>query len=160
MLNRAGLWMDPGGMFWLDPTNANTTSWISSVVLELKALGFNEVVLDDFCFPDSNQYIFNGDKDAALVAAANTLMAACASEDFVLSFCVSNAAFPIPEGRSRLYLRDVSAASINMSVSQTTFEDKEIRLVFLCETGDTRYDAYSVIRSLEVAEEVEARKQG
>ena len=45
-----------------------------------------------------------------------------------------------------------------MSVSQTKFEEKEIRLVFLCETGDTRFDSYSVLRSLEVAEEVEARK--
>ena len=158
MLSRAGLWMDPGGMFWLDPTNATTTSWISSVVLELKNMGFHEVVLEDFCFPDSNQYIFNGDKDAALIAAANTLMAACYAEDFVLSFCVDNASFPIPEGRSRLYLKNVDAATINMSVSQTAFEEKEIRLVFLCETGDTRYDAYSVLRSLEVAEEVEARK--
>ena len=158
MLSRAGLWMDSGGMFWLDPTNATATSWIASVVLELKGMGFREVVLDDFCFPDSNQYIFNGDKDAALEAAANTLMAACGAEDFVLSFCVSNPAFPIPQGRSRLYLRNSDAATINMSVSQTKFEEKEIRLVFLCETGDTRFDSYSVLRSLEVAEEVEARK--
>jgi len=160
MLSRAGLWMDPGGMFWLDPTNATATSWISSVVLELKDLGFDEVVLDDFCFPDSNQYIFNGDKDAALINAAATLMSACTSEDFVLSFCVDNAAFPIPDGRSRLYIRDIGASGIGMAVSQTTFEDKEIRLVFLSETGDTRYDEYSVLRSLEVAEEVEARKAG
>lgn len=160
MLSRAGLWMDPGGMFWLDPTNASTTSWIASVVLELRNMGFDEVVLDDFCFPDSNQYIFNGDKDAALATAADTLMSACWAEDFVLSFCVSNPAFPIPEGRSRLYLKDVDASGIEMSVSQTAFEEKEIRLVFLCETGDTRYDAYSVVRSLEVAEEVEARKAG
>ena len=54
----------------------------------------------------------------------------------------------------------MDAAGIGMSVSQTKFEEKEIRLVFLCDTGDTRYDAYSVLRSLEVAEEVEARKQG
>lgn len=160
MLSRAGLWMDEGGMFWLDPTNATTTSWIASVVLELKGLGFDEVVLDDFCFPDSTQYIFNGDKDAALINAANTLMSACTAEDFVLSFCVSNASFPIPDGRSRLYLENVGAASINASVSQTAFEEKEIRLVFLSETGDTRYDEYSVLRSLEVAEEVEARKAG
>lgn len=160
MLSRAGLWMDPGGMFWLDPTNASTTSWISSVVLELKGLGFKEVVLDDFCFPDSNQYIFNGDKAAALIAAANTLMSSCGAEDFVLSFCVSNASFPIPDGRSRLYLTNVDAGAINMYVSQTAFEEKEVRLVFLSENGDTRYDAYSVLRTLEVAEEVEARKAG
>ena len=160
MLSRAGLWMDPGGMFWLDPTNSTATSWISSVVLELRDMGFNEVVLDDFCFPDSNQYIFNGNKDEALINAAATLMSACTSENFVLSFCVDNAAFPIPDGRSRLYLRDVGASAIEMYVSQTAFEEKEIRLVFLSETGDTRYDEYSVLRSLEVAEEVEARKAG
>ena len=158
LLNKRGLWMDPGGMFWLDPTNATTTSWISSVVLELKGMGFKEVVLDDFCFPDSNQYIFNGDKTAALITAAETLMSSCSADDFVLSFCVDNAAFPIPEGRSRLYIRNIGAAGINMAVSQTTFEEKDIRLVFLSETGDTRYDEYSVIRTLEVAEEVEARK--
>ena len=78
----------------------------------------------------------------------------------MLSLCVSDATFPLPEGRSRLYLRNVSAAAIGNYVAQTTFDNKEIRLVFLSETGDTRYDAYSVLRSLEVAEEVEARRAG
>ena len=160
MLSRAGLWMDPGGMFWLDPTNATTTSWISSVVLELKGLGFDEVLLDNFRFPDSNQYIFNGDKDAALQQAAATLVSACASEDFTLSFLTTGAAFPLPDGRTRLYLENVSAAGIGNAVGATTFEEKEIRLVFLSDIGDTRFDEYSVLRSIEVAEEVEARKAG
>ena len=38
-------------------------------------------------------------------------------------------------------------------------EDPEIRVVFLSETGDTRFDKYSVLRSLNVAEEVEQRKE-
>lgn len=58
MLSRAGLWMDTGGMYWLDPTSASTITWISSVVLELKEMGFDEVLLDDFRFPDSDAYIF------------------------------------------------------------------------------------------------------
>ena len=66
MLNRRGLWMDQEGMYWLDPTNATTTSWITSQVLELRDMGFDEVLLDDFCFPNSDQYIFTGDKAAAL----------------------------------------------------------------------------------------------
>ena len=160
MLSRAGLWMDPGGMFWLDPTNATTTSWIASVVLELKGLGFDEVLLADFCFPDSNQYIFTGDKDAALQTAAATLMSACGADDFTISFCVTNPAFQLPEGRTRLYLENVSAAGIANSAAQVQFEDPEVRLVFLSDIGDTRFDAYSVLRSLEVAEEVEARKEG
>ena len=160
MLSRAGLWADTSGMYWLDPTNATTTSWITSIVLELKEMGFNEVLLDNFRFPASEQYIFSGDKPAALASAAQTLMSTCGSNDFVLSFCVEDPSFTLPEGRCRLYLSGIDASSIAQKAALTTFEDKDIRLVFLCETGDTRYDEYSVIRSLNVAEEVEARKEG
>ncbi len=159
MLSRAGLWMDQGGMYWLDPTNATTTNWISSVVLELKGLGFDEVLLADFRFPASDKYIFNGDKAAALKAAANTIMSACGSSDFCVSFCVEDPAFELPEGRCRIYLENVDAGSIGAKAAAVTFEDPEIRLVFLSETGDTRFDQYGVMRSLYVAEEVEARKE-
>ena len=158
MLNRKGLWMDTGGMYWLDPSNPTTTNWIASVVLELKAMGFNEVLLDNFRFPASDQYIFNGDKPAALHAAAQTLMTACGSSNFVLSFCVEDPAFALPEGRCRMYLNGVDAGSAAQKASLVTFDDPDVRLVFLSETGDTRYDQYSVLRSLAVAEEVEARK--
>lgn len=160
MLNRKGLWMDQGGMYWLDPTNATAISWITSVVLELKEMGFNEVVLADYCFPDTDQIIFNGDKTEALTTAANKLMTACGTEtdNFTLSFMVSDSTFPLPEGRCRMYLQDVSAARVGETASKVEFEDPEVRLVFLCTSGDTRYDEYSVLRSMTVAEEVEARK--
>ncbi len=158
MLSRAGLWMDKGGMYWLDPTNATTTSWITSVVLELRDMGFDEVLLTDFCFPDTDQIIFNGDKSTALQEAASKLMSTCSSQNFTLSFCVDDPTFALPDGRCRMYLQDVNAAQISTTASKVTFEDPEIRLVFLSETGDTRYDGYSVLRSINVAEEVEARK--
>ncbi len=158
MLSRAGLWADNNGMYWLDPTSATATNWISSVVLELKGLGFDEVALDNFRFPVSDKYIFNGDKPAALASAAETLLKACTSDDFVLSFLVEDAAFTLPEGRCRMYLSGVNANSISQKAGQTTFEDKNIRLLFLTDSGDTRYDAYSVLRSITVAEEVEERK--
>lgn len=157
MLNRRGLWMDGEGMYWLDPTNATTTSWITSQVLELKELGFDEVLLDNFRFPNSENYIFNGDKPAALQSAAATLMSTCGSSKFVLSF-LADTAFTLPEGRCRLYLKDVSAAGIAQAASQVELEEPEIRLVFLAESGDTRYEKYSVLRSIHVAEEVEARR--
>lgn len=160
MLNRAGLWLDTGGYYWLDPTNATTTNWVTSIVLELREMGFDEVLLDNFCFPVSDKYIFSGDKPAALANAAQTLMSTCAADDFVLSFCVQDPTFTLPEGRCRMYLSGIDAGSIGQKASQVTFEDSDIRLVFLAETGDTRYDNYSVLRSLNVSEEVEARKAG
>ncbi len=201
------LWMDPGGMYWLDPTNGSTINWITSVVTELKNMGFNEVLLSNFCFPGTDQYIFNGDKPAALKAAADSLLSNCTSADFVLSFEVTDPTFALPDGRCRMYLRNVDPNSIAQKVGQATFDDTDVRLVFLSETGDTRFDAlpdgrcrmylrnvdpnsiaqkvgqatfddtdvrlvflsetgdtrfdeYSVLRSLNVSEEVEARKQG
>ena len=158
MLNRRGLWMDQEGMYRLDPTNATTTSWITSVVLELRELGFDEVLLDDFCFPNSDQYIFTGDKQAALQSAAATLVSTCSSNKFVLSFQTSDPAFILPEGRCRQYITGISAAGIAQSAAQLKISDPEIRMVFLAESGDTRYEKYSVLRSLHVAEEVEARR--
>lgn len=158
MLNRRGLWMDEGGMYWLDPTNATTISWITSVVEELKGMGFNEVVLADFCFPDTDQIIFNGDKDQALAEAAQKLLSACGTEKFTLSFCVNDYTFPLPEGRCRMYLRDVNAPRVGEIAAKVEIEDPDARLVFLCASGDTRYDDYGVLRAMTVAEEVEARK--
>ena len=159
MISRAGLWMDEGGMYWLDPTNASTITWISSVVLELKEMGFDEVLLDNFRFPNSEQYIFNGDKTEALQSAATKIVEACASSKFVISFGVDDPAFQLPDERCRIYLNNVDAGGVSGMVSKVTFDNPEIRLVFLSETGDTRYDKYSVMRSLNVAEEVENRKE-
>ena len=158
MLSRAGLWADEGGCYWLNPTDPSVLNWIASIVNELKAMGFNEVVLDDFRFPASDKYIFNGDKEAALLDAANTLLEKCGSSTFTLSFCVSNPAFPLPEGRCRLYLKNVDAQSVGAKVSQVTISDPTIRLAFMSETNDTRFDEYSVLRPIDVAEMLEAQK--
>ena len=159
MLNRAGLWLDPDGYFWLDPTNASTTSWISSVVLELRDMGFNEVLLTDFRFPKSDKYIFTGDKVAALQTAAATLVSSCAADDFTLSFGVDDPTFALPQGRCRMYLTGVTANGIGQTVSQVTVEDPAVQLAFIAETGDTRYDDYSVLRSLYISDVVEAQKK-
>lgn len=159
MNSRAGLWMDSGGCFWLDPTSANTLSWVTSIVNEVRELGFNEVMLDNFRFPaETDKYIFNGDMDEAIASAATTIMASCGSDSFVVSFCGATPAFPLPDGRSRLYLSDVNAQDVAARASQVTFENPEARLVFLSDTNDTRFDAYGVLRPLSVSEGLEAQK--
>lgn len=155
--SRIGLWEDEGRMYWLDPTKSSTTTWISQVVMELKNMGFNEVMLADFCFPNSTAYLFEGDKTEALKSAASTLLSTCGSSDFVLSFGVSDPTFTLPGERCRLYINAATAGNISQVASQVTFEEPEVRLVFLADSGDTRYDEYSVLRSIEIAEEMAAR---
>ena len=96
--------------------------------------------------------------DEAISAAATTIMASCASDSFVVSFGAATPAFPLPDGRSRLYLSDVSAQEVAARASQATFENPEARLVFLSDTNDTRFDSYSVLRPLSVSEGLEAQK--
>lgn len=159
MNSRAGLWLDNDGCFWLDPTKSTTTGWLTSIILELRGMGFNEVMLDNFKFPEQeDKYIFTGDKDAAIRQAANTLVASCAADKFVISFGAPSTAFPLPEGRTRLYLTNVDASEIAVKAAEVTFENKEVRLVFLCDKNDTRFDSYSVLRPLSVAEGLEAQK--
>lgn len=159
MLSRAGLWMDPGGCYWLNPTDSTTLGWITSIIMELRGMGFNEVLLDNFRFPaEADKYIFNGDKEAALISAADTLVASCNADKFVLSFAVTNPSFPLPDGRTRMYLTGVEAKDIATVAAQATFDGADVKLVFLGSTNDTRFDDYSVLRPLAVSEGLEAQK--
>lgn len=152
------LWADEEGCYWLKPTDPITLNWIASIVTELKNMGFHEVMLANFRFPNSEKYSFSDDKEEALQTAAQTLLTSCSSENFTLSFGVATASFPLPEGRSRLYLDNVEAKDVQTRAGQSTVEDPKAQLVFLGSTNDTRYDEYSVLRPISLAEVLEAQK--
>ena len=150
---------DDGGCYWLDPTDPTVIKWLCSIINELKALGFHEVVLDNFRFPPSpDLYIFSGDREEAIQTAAKAVLEQCAGDGFTISFVGSDAQFPLPEGRTRLYLSGVEAKEVGARASQVTFENPEIRLVFLADTNDTRYDHYGVLRPIAVSGVLEAQK--
>lgn len=158
MLSRAGLWMDPGGCFWMNPLDSTAQNWICAIANEIKNLGFNEIMLGDFTFPNSDQYIFSEDKETALLTALDVFMKNIQSDYFTVSFGVSSSAFPLPEGRSRIYIESVDASNAQKIYDQADFENKDARLVFLAATNDSRYASFSVLRPLSCAPEVEARK--
>lgn len=150
---------DDGGCYWLDPTDPAVLGWICSIINELKEMGFNEVVLDNFRFPPNpDLYKFDGDREAAIVEAANTIVTACGGNNFTISFVTATANFPLPDGRTRLYLSGVEPKEVAAKASQVTMEDPEIRLVFLASTNDTRFDEYGVLRPMEVSGVLEAQK--
>ena len=145
------LWMDDGGCYWVKPNSTVVLNYLIELVAELKSLGFDEVVFTNFCFPDTESITFKGDKQEALVSAMNTLITNCNSIGFAVSFSVSDFTFPIPEGRSRLYLEGIPAKNVELAASQVTITDPDIRLVFVADSNDTRYDDYGVMRSIEAA---------
>lgn len=146
----AYLYRDEGGCYWLNPAKQGTLTYIISIVSELKEMGFNEVVFDYFDFPETDKMRFNGDKTEALQTAAKTLLTSCGTNSFTVSF-VQKAGFTLPEGRSRLYVKDAVAADAQTIAQQTGIADPKIGLVFLTEFHDTRFDEYSVLRPLDAA---------
>ena len=144
------LWMDDERCYWLNPASQGTMSYLVSIVTELKSAGFDEVVFTEFRFPDTTSIVFKSDKNEALAQAAELLVGTCASDYFTVSF-MGSASFPMPEGRSRLYITGADAADAATVAESTGMEKPEVRLVFLTDLHDTRFEIYSVLRPISSA---------
>ena len=145
------LWMDGDGCYWLNPAREAIITYLMDIAKELRELGFDEVVFEDFYFPETSQIVFNGDKTQTLEETAQTLVDACATESFALSF-VSDGSWNMPTGRSRMYREDVSDAISLMEATQNlTMEDPAAQLVFITNNLDTRFEEYSVLRPIDLA---------
>ena len=145
------LWMDDDGCYWLNPKRDGTLSYWVQIINELKALGFDEVALSYFYFPDADSIVYQDDKQAALEYAAQTLVNTCSSDRFTVSFC-ADTFFTAPTGRCRIYMPNVAAADAQTKAAQYNFEKPEAQILFLTDNHDTRYDAFSVLRPLSALE--------
>ena len=143
-----GLWMDEDRCYWLNPGSEGTREYILRIIEELKSKGFAEVVLGDFAIPDTDKIKFSGSRREALSEAAVSIVAAASTDRFCVSFCVSDTGFALPDGRTRLYMKDAAASSLKTIATETGLEDPQVRLVFITDANDTRFDEYGVLRPL------------
>jgi len=148
----AYLYMDTGRCYWLNPTSNGAMTFVMQQLTQLKELGFDEVVLGDFRFPDSTEYRFSGDKTQTLIDTAKLLADTYGSDYFTLSFEITDDAFTLPEGRGRIYRTGCIAEEAKTVAEQSTVEDTAVHLVFITELLDTRFDPYSVLRPLTSAQ--------
>lgn len=131
---------DYGLGYWLDPTNSKVQNYLMDVVNELKNKGFDEVVLQNFCFPNSEDIAFKGDRQEALNQCAQKLISGCTDSSFAISFSSDDPGFVMPEGRCRLYLENIPAEDAQAAWEQAAVSEKRQYLVFLADNSDTRYD--------------------
>ena len=141
------LWQDEGGCYWLNPKQQGALTYLVQIVNELKSKGFCEVVFSDFRIPDTNHILFDGDRAEAILSAASTIVTACATDSFCVSF--ADFAYPLPEGRTRLYVTGVNAGDCATLAQQTGLPNPAVSLVFITASHDTRFDDYSVLRPIE-----------
>ena len=145
------LWQDNDNCYWFDPADPDTLAWLKEIATELKSLGFDEVVFSEFRIPDTDRIVFKDDRTEAIKKAAQTLVNSCATESFAVSFLVDDSTFPVPEGRSRIYMNNVGPKNVDAVVAKLNMVTPDARLVFMCNTNDTRYDAYGVMRPITMA---------
>ncbi len=145
------LWMDMQGCYWLDASKEGTLSFLIQIITELKNLGFDEVVLGDFMFPDTDRIVYSKNKQEVLQTAAARLLQACGSSRFAVSFVVTDSTFVLPEGRTRIYLEGQTAGDAKRQADQATVADSTINLAFITDLNDSRFDLYSVLRPLTLA---------
>ncbi len=150
--NRYSLWMDDQRCYWLNPKANGTMTYLVQITKELKALGFDEVVFTDFQIPDTEAIYFPSDRAEAINNLAASLVTLCATDTFAVSFQNSQETFILPEGRCRLYIDNALAADAAAIAQRTGIADPDIRLVFLTDRNDTRFEAYGVLRPLEIME--------
>lgn len=143
---------DDDHIYWLDPTNQSVLNRLVKIVDEIKALGFDEVVFDDFWYPDTTKIMFKGSRRQALADASVFLTENCATGSFAVSFTVDNPTFTLPEGRTRLYMENQSAGDAKKLTEQSGLEEPTIHLVFVTEVNDTRFDDFSVLRPITAAQ--------
>ena len=145
------LWMDEEGCYWLNPNREGTISYLLDIASELRDMGFNEVVFDEFRFPETDQIIFEEDKLQALTDTAKLLVTSCATDYFAVSF-VSDGTWTLPEGKSRMYRTDVSTPAEMMElVENLTLDNPAVRLVFITNNMDARFEEYGVLRPANLA---------
>ena len=142
------LWAGDDKCYWLDPVKNGTRNRLIDIAAELRDLGFDEVVFTDFCFPPTEDILYEGDQLAALNETAQHLVYNLATEDFCVSFLCNTEGFTLPEGRTRLYRDGVSADLAQSVAASAAVPSQQINLVYLTEAKDTRFDAYSVLRPL------------
>ena len=146
------LWLDKENQcYWFNPASDGTLTYLIQIISELRSMGFQEVILNDFRFPKTAMIRFNGNQMDALNKAAATLASTCATESFAVSFVREKVDLTIPEGRTRLYLLGASASDAASLAAQTGFSDPSVKLGFFTDTNDTRFDAYCVLRPIEMA---------
>lgn len=151
------LWWDEENCYWLNPTSNGTLSYLIAIANELRDMGFDEVVFHEFRFPDTSEIIINSSlsREEAIAQAAEKIVTSCTTEQFAVSFETDDAQFPLPAGRTRLYLTGVSASKAQAVLDASAVPVKETQLVFITETYDTRFDIASTIRMLTVSDLIE-----
>lgn len=147
-ISGGALWIGEGGSYWLDPTNESVQNYLLGMMEELIDMGFDEILLDTFYFPESQSIVYNtGDYTRAeLLVEAYDHLAAVVKNRCVLGIYISNAAEMTHQA---IYNAEHVYAYFASGASLKTYAETYpgVYLVFVTDSHDTRFEDYGKINS-------------
>ena len=150
-LYSGALWTDENGCYWMNPYSNDVQGWLTSIALELEGLGFDEVLFDQFVFPDSDRISWtNTDvtKQEAVVDAASNISANLSGSGILPCFGTDNAQIAALAHRIFVTSEDASDAARLTEELKDEIVDPTRQIVFFTDSRDTRFQKCGVIHSL------------
>lgn len=149
-LSSGALWMDANGCYWLDPTDPLVVYYLESIAAELAALGFQEVVFDQFFYPDSDHIVYPDgfSKEEALSTCAKTLVQDLSQSGIAVSFGTQEPSAAAEGSRVYLTCSDGAEAASLAQPFSGVLDDPASQIVFITASRDTRFQSYCVLLPL------------
>ncbi len=146
-LPSGALWADSGGCYWLDPSSELVTERLAALCTDLSVLGADEVMFSDFCFPDAENITFDGDREAAVRSAMESV-AAASPVPVSLSFTGNETSFAAAASCAHVCLSADDGGGISAALAPLSglLTDEKTQVIFLTASRDTRFDDYLRLR--------------
>lgn len=143
-ISGGALWMSDSGSYWLDPTQPDVQDYLCNMILTLHDMGFQEVILNNFTFPESDSIVYSSEQTRAeMLQDAYKALEKAVGSNCTLGLLVKDPeyghqAFDLAE-HLYVYFTDGSG------VKSFAEEHPDSYLVFVTASHDTRFDDYGKI---------------
>lgn len=149
-LYNGALWTDENNCYWLNPYSNDVQGYLSSIALELSGLGFDEVLFDQFYFPDSDRISWTGNvtKQEAILDAADNLSANLLNQPVRLCLGTNDPEVAAYAGRVFITTNNASQIDSDVTALSDVLADTAAQIVYITDSRDTRFDACGAMRPL------------
>ena len=149
-LYNGALWTDEHDCYWLNPYSNDVQGYLTSIALELAGLGFDEVLFDNFYFPNSDRISWTGSvtKQEAILDAADNLSANLLNQSIRLDLGTNDPEVAAYGARAFITTNNASQIDDDIAALSDVLPDTASQLVYLTDSRDTRFDACGALRPL------------
>lgn len=147
-ISGGALWIGAGGSYWLNPSNEDVQDYLLGMMEELIDMGFDEILLDTFYFPESTSIVYDtgGLTRSELLIEAYEALEAVVRNRCTLGIYLPNAA---EESHQAIYTAEHVYAYFASGAKLKSYTENYpgVYLVFVTDSHDTRFEDYGKINS-------------